>query len=306
MLEINLSQEEQRAAWFESRRQGIGGSDAPAILGLSPWKSPLALWAEKTGLVEAENIFDREYIEWGSILEEPIAAKYARVTRRCLIDHGRHDIRFSPAYPFLHCTIDREIVDMDGRGSGSLSIKTATGFGRESWDEDVPLFAQIQLQHELIVRDWSWGSFAVLIAGRKFLWCDTGRNERFCQFLLEQEASFWNGVERGIPPEVDPSDSTREILGRLYPKDSGQSIELPIEAIAWDEQLTFAKAEIKAAEERKQDAENRLKAAIGAATIGLLPGGGGYTWKASERKGYVVEPTTVRTLRRIKSERNQK
>jgi predicted phage-related endonuclease len=37
----------ERANWLEVRRQGIGGSDAAAAVGLSPYKSPLELWLEK-------------------------------------------------------------------------------------------------------------------------------------------------------------------------------------------------------------------------------------------------------------------
>jgi len=38
-----------REQWLELRRQGIGGSDAAAILGMNPWKSPMDVWLEKTG-----------------------------------------------------------------------------------------------------------------------------------------------------------------------------------------------------------------------------------------------------------------
>ena len=31
--------EAQRAEWLEGRRQGIGGSDVAAVLGLSPYKT---------------------------------------------------------------------------------------------------------------------------------------------------------------------------------------------------------------------------------------------------------------------------
>ncbi len=34
---------------LEARKQGIGGSDAPVVAGLSPWKSPLTLYYEKSG-----------------------------------------------------------------------------------------------------------------------------------------------------------------------------------------------------------------------------------------------------------------
>src|SRR4029453_2197485 len=35
-----------RAAWLAARREGIGGSDAAAALGLSPYRTPLELYAE--------------------------------------------------------------------------------------------------------------------------------------------------------------------------------------------------------------------------------------------------------------------
>lgn len=34
--------------WLEWRSQGIGASDAPIIMGASPWKTPYKLWLEKT------------------------------------------------------------------------------------------------------------------------------------------------------------------------------------------------------------------------------------------------------------------
>jgi putative phage-type endonuclease len=297
-----LTEDALRKQWLEARRQGIGGSDAPVVLGLSPWKSPLALWAEKTGLAEPEDISEKEYVEWGHILEEPIARKYVQLTGRTLIDHGRHYIfRNWPLRDYMICTIDREIMPApDKPGPGILSIKTVAAFKSGEWEEEPPLMYQVQIQHEICVTNHEWGSFAVLIGGQKFGWCDAERNQRFCSYLIEKEEEFWDGVIRGIPPEPDASDSTREALRRMYPEDTGESIELPPEAITWDEQLQFAKAEIKAAEQRKQEAENKLKAAIGNATIGILPGGGGYSWRANPRAGYTVEPTIIRTLRRIK------
>ncbi len=46
--------------------------------------------------------------------------------------------------------------------------------------------------------------------------------------------------------------------------------------------------------------EARIKAAMGDAATGLLPEGGGYRLKDISRKGYAVEPTTYRELRKLK------
>jgi predicted phage-related endonuclease len=41
----------ERERWLAERRKGIGSSDAAAILGVHPYKSAYAVWAEKTGLI---------------------------------------------------------------------------------------------------------------------------------------------------------------------------------------------------------------------------------------------------------------
>lgn len=59
---LTAKQAEDRSKWLEFRKEGIGGSDAAAIVGLSKWKSPYQLWLEKTGQVEAEDISDKEVV----------------------------------------------------------------------------------------------------------------------------------------------------------------------------------------------------------------------------------------------------
>lgn len=40
--------------WFEFRKAGIGSSEAPVIMGASPWSTPKQLWLERTGRKERE------------------------------------------------------------------------------------------------------------------------------------------------------------------------------------------------------------------------------------------------------------
>lgn len=44
---LNLLQNTQE--WEKFRLQKIGASDAPIIMGVSPWKTPFQLWLEKQG-----------------------------------------------------------------------------------------------------------------------------------------------------------------------------------------------------------------------------------------------------------------
>ena len=40
--------------WLDCRRQGVGGSDAAVVCGVSRYKSPVELWMEKTGQLPAQ------------------------------------------------------------------------------------------------------------------------------------------------------------------------------------------------------------------------------------------------------------
>lgn len=286
-----------KEAWLKGRRQGIGASEASAVLGLNPWKSPLQLYGEKLELVEPDAT-ESEAMEWGLRLEPLIADKYAAATGRKLADPEPFTLYRSRAYEFMTASFDR-LITGDPRGLGVLQIKTTGAFKAEDWEDEPPVYYQVQVQQECAVLGATWGSLAVLIGGQRFRWFDLARNDRFVGLLVEREAAFWQRLITMDPPPVDGSDSAREILRRLYPKETaGLVVNLPADVIDWDAELQALKVGLKGSEARKQELENKIKAILGEAETGICTNGLQFTWKASERKGYVVEATTVRTLRR--------
>ncbi len=70
-----------RDAWLESRTDGIGASEIAAVLGESPWMSPLALYASKIGAYERD-LSDSEPVYWGTKLEGAIVEAYSERTGR--------------------------------------------------------------------------------------------------------------------------------------------------------------------------------------------------------------------------------
>ena len=70
----NLSHEE----WLELRKQGIGGSDAGAIMGVHPYKGAFGVWADKKGYSEA--VEDNEAMRQGRDLEDYVARRFAEKT----------------------------------------------------------------------------------------------------------------------------------------------------------------------------------------------------------------------------------
>ena len=59
-------------AWLKGRMNGIGGSDASAIVGMNPYKSNIELFEEKTDRRIAPDISDKPYVIYGKKAEEPI------------------------------------------------------------------------------------------------------------------------------------------------------------------------------------------------------------------------------------------
>lgn len=292
--------EDARAKWLAERRTGIGGSDAAALMGVSRWKTPLALWAEKTGLADLSTE-ETEYQRWGRIMERPIADEYAALTGRKVIDLGQYTISRHPTIPIMICTHDF-LVDDEQKGRGPLSIKTAAAWKAGEWeDAEAPLEYEIQLQDEIAVAGAEWGSFAVLVWGKGVQWFDRDRNQRFIAALETKCVAFWESVQSGSPPEPSGADADVEALRKLYPKEiESKVVALPADAAEWDREIEEAAAAAKELKAKDTEMRNRIRAAMGDAEIGLLPDGSQWTWKTQERAGYTVEPSTSRVLKKRK------
>lgn len=296
----------------ELRKTGIGGSDVAALLGISPWKSPLELYCEKLGFTEP--VEQTEPMEWGNRLEEVIFKKYIEETWRSATltsqDFHRH-----PKHDFIYChpdgiilakkdaplsEQDDELLSIDC-GPGVLEIKTANAATRHTWDDGAPDYYMVQLQHNLAVMGAEWGSFAVLFGGVNFLWFDVERSDKIIDVLMQKEQEFWDRVKNENPPPADGSDSSKKALNALYKNDYDTTIALPQAATDLDEARLKAIAEIKKWESVKSQAENHIKELIGENSYGVLPIGGRYSWKTIVRQEHVVKGSTSRILRRLKA-----
>jgi putative phage-type endonuclease len=284
-----------REEWLEARRQGIGGTDAAAILGVSPWKSPAELYAEKLGLVDLDNV-DNEAAVWGLLLQPLLVQRYRRVTGRMTVPEPLHTIRRSRAHPWMLASLDATIHE--GGLVLPCEIKTTGAYRVEDWAEEPPVHVQVQVQHQLAVTGAPWASVAVLIGGQRFHWCDVQRDDRFIAAMIQAEQQFLERLRAKEPPAIDGSAACRELLAKLYPKEQpGLVVNLDERAEDIDISLIEANAELAKWKAVKELKENEIKALLGEAEMGVLPGGRVvYSLKTQTRKGYTVEPTSFRKL----------
>lgn len=287
-----------REAWHEARKTGIGSSDSAAAIGAHPYKTRFVLFAEKTGLLEAEDISGREEVECGTLLEPIVGTLFQRRTEREIKPWPQDTVVRHPFLDWMLATPDFE-QECPKRGPGLLEAKTTNAWKAGDWDEAPPLWAQIQLQHALAVTGKEWGSLAVLIGGQRFRWFDCERNDRFIGALIERLEEFWGMVQSKTPPEVDGSVMTAKAIARLYPGENGLAIQLPEESDAWDREKQSIAEDIKRLEKRKQELDNLFRAAIGDASFGVLPNGKQYSLHTQYRKAHEVKESTFRVLRKM-------
>ncbi len=287
-----------REAWLASRTSGIGASEAAALYGLSPYASAYSLWAEKSGRAPAMEI-DGEWLEWGRLLETPIAQRYELKTGRKLWRLGEYCVAVHREREYMFSTPDFWVVESELPGSGLCQIKNAMIFKERTWEDGPPMHVQIQVQHEMSCTGRDWTSVAVLIGGCKFAYWDVQRNDEFIEEHERQCALFWERVQSGDAPPIDGHHATVAAVKRLHPLDNGETIDVGDDvADAW-ERLNNVKAQIKGLEAQETLFSTQVRAAIGPNTFARLPGGRLLSLKHQSVDPYVVPGSTYRRLAEV-------
>lgn len=264
-----------RSDWLAVRRTGIGGSDAAAAVGLSPYKSQLELWLEKTGrdadLPKPDPNDMAEPIYWGTLLEPIVAAAYTQQTGHRV--RKVNAVLQHPTFPFMLANLDREIVGVPD--VQILECKTAGEFGARHWQNGVPEYIELQVQHQLAVTGKLAADVAVLLCGQKLEVHRIERDDDLIARLIQLEAQFWRHVETDTPPPADGSESADRALRCLFPRDSGGTVDF-----SEDRQLSAAfadlvavRAEIDAREQLVAKLKQTLQQAMGDASRALFETG---------------------------------
>lgn len=264
-----------REEWLAVRNRGIGASDAAAAVGLSPYKSPLSLWLEKTRRSTPEDLSHSEPIFWGTTLEPILARVYAERTGRKV--RRIQAVLQHPEHPFMLANLDRAVGT-----EGVLEIKTAGYHAAPQWEEGVPEAYQCQVLHQLAVTGKRWADVAVLIAGQDFRIYRLERDEDKLAVLIEREAAFWHKVVTDEPPATDGSESSGRALTCLYPRDSGETVDYSESAelnTLFTELLSF-KRQRTHLEFLEASHRQTLQAALGSASVARFAGGR-ISWKRS-------------------------
>ena len=256
------------AGWHEQRMRGIGGSDVAAIMGLSPWRTPVEVWLEKTGRAQPQDISDRPHVQRGVDLEAFVGEEFKR-------RHPEMSVRRVNAVcqsierPWAQASLDYEVADRSGgvlRKWGVLEIKTSRS--DLDWKDGIPAYYLTQVMHYLSVtgRDFAW--VAVRFDG-DYIWeyreYRIERDEDDIAAINAAVDTFWHDfVEADQMPVLVGTSGEAQGLTQMYAEPVRESVTVTDhETLALVSDYQDASERERQAKRDKQKASMLLMAKIG-------------------------------------------
>jgi len=272
----------------QDRRGFLGGSDIAAVLGISPWRTPLQLWERKVSTEPPEERPARAVLtrghRWESVVAEMLVER--------LKSQG-HDVEIvasnkryiDPDRPYLSAEIDYEIR-LDGEDMiTNVELKTVHPFKASEWGEpgsdEAPVWYVAQGMHGLGVTPGERQRciIAALFGADELQTFTVRRDDDTIAGMRARCAAFWNLVQTGTRPE--PSNLAD--LDRIYRGDQ------PEASLIADEQLErqylrlrAIQQEIKAREAEFEALEFDVKLAMKDATTLLVGERAAINWKSRD------------------------
>lgn len=292
---------------MDDRTRYIGGSDCAGVLGLSRYRTPLQVWAEKTGVIIPENIDEKLQVELGRELEDFVARRFTKETG--LEVRRVNETLYHPEYPFIGANIDRRIVGTDA----FFEAKTTSAYRAKDWEgEEFPPESLLQCYHYQMVLSAIKGRpadgwLAVLIGSHDFQVKKIKYDAKIIGDILKREVAFWNDyVLPNIMPLVKAEDT--DVLNTLFPHArQGEVIQLGDDVDQICESIEALSQDKFVVEKEVLKLRNQLKVMIKENEIGrtsLYE----IRWSDVRKEAYTVAASDFRVLRyrKIKQEEGQK
>lgn len=182
--------------FVQARKNYLGASDAPIVMGVSPWRTPYQLWQDKLGI--------------GGEQPDNYAMRKGREKEECARDAYIHltGVKVEPKQVF-HPKIKFMMANLDGLSSDSKVAVEIKCPGEEDHSKakrgEVPEKYFPQLQHQLAVSGldgmhyFSWRNDDIALV-------EIEKDADYIKKMCAKEKKFWKHVEDLIPPEYEERD----------------------------------------------------------------------------------------------------
>lgn len=184
--------EQRSESWYAWRGKGIGSSDAPIIMGVSPWSTRRKLWLQKTG--REKNEFKGNWAtERGNELEPKARAMYELQTGY----ESPPILTENPEFPFIRASLDGYytcggvILEIKCPGKADHELALA-GFVPEKY---IP-----QIQHQFLAKPEAKKADYFSFDGSRGVIVEVWPDEVYLKRLLWEEKIFWDCIINNIEP----------------------------------------------------------------------------------------------------------
>lgn len=264
------------------RSKFLGGSDAAAILGISPWRSPLQVWLDKTqpAMPEITDPSRLAVLNRGKRMEPYVLDLLQEETG--LIVVRRNERYIDPEFGFMACEIDGE-----SDAGENIEIKTVSPFKAKEWGEEqtdaIPVHYTAQAMHGLMVTGRDVCVFGVLIGGDDFRIYRVERDEETIAAMREKEVRFWR---ENIEAMVPPPPATHADIEALFSRDTGGVVAADNDIARAVFELRALKTEAKENEARTTAVMLAIKKAMGEAAMLTVDDKKAATWKTQSARRF--------------------
>ena len=179
--------------WHKWRREGLGASDSPVIMSLSPYRTRFQLWEEKVNGTKSEGNWATRR---GHDLEPRARAQYELEMNQAMppafLEH--------PVHPFIRASLDgfgnNTVLEIKCPGAEDHALAVA---GK------VPEKYYPQLQHQLLVSSAAVAHYYSFDGERGAL-VQVLPDAEYIKQLLQKLTQFWHLVQTRTPPELEERD----------------------------------------------------------------------------------------------------
>lgn len=185
--------------WLEMRKNYIGASDAPIIMGVSPFKradglrkTPYVLWMEKLDLLPAET--ETSAMRYGKVMEEPARQAYEKEVG----DFFAPKVCFHKDISYLMASLDGLSID----GKKAVEIKNANAEDHMlAKKKKIPKKYFPQLQQQLGCTELD-GMDYYSFHKREGVIVEVYRDDDYLEEMYAKEKEFWDFVKNHQPPPL--------------------------------------------------------------------------------------------------------
>lgn len=302
--------------WLELRNNSIGGSEAPAICGLSEWNSQYEIWENKIGLRKEEKKINASMFS-GMLFEDPIRNAFRHwefidnddekqtlaqirmrenfMNKRVLREVSKPNaIYYSKQYPFIHANLDG-LVNENGE-EVLVEVKSIGQWTLKKYKTLLPPYHIVQLHHYMIVTGIRKAYLLVYVMDGTgaYLVYKFDYDEQLGQKIIEDEKNFWfkyvlpsrealknNNNKLLVPPPSDGSIGLEKFLNESYTEDNGIVIKGGEKEYELAKQMKDFGEQIALLEAEKRKCSNYIKQTLMEAKADSFDFGasGKVTWK---------------------------